>query len=375
MADGLLDPEIFRDKIVLIGATSMTLHDLFPTPFSASNPMPGVEIVANAINTILTGRYLRVTPPWVNLLVILATALSAWGISRSPRPSLMIMMVIGVMLAYLGSAYYAFAWHNLYLPILTPELMLFLGVILPTIEQAVSQEMERRRVRNLFTRFISPEMVDQLLATQDINSLNKRADVSILFSDIRGFTSLSEKMAPEEVVALLNPYLEVMTGIVHKHGGTIDKYEGDAVVAFFGEPVPYPDHAKRAVAAAVEMHLGLAGLQQKWTAEGHRQHSFEIGIGINSGEVFVGLLGSEQRINYTIIGDNANLASRLQDQTKIIGWPILISEHTAALVQEDFDVEFAALQVIRGKSEPVNIFKVLGRKGAEEKDRVRALEG
>jgi adenylate cyclase len=333
-----------------------------------------VEIVANAIHMLETGNYLRQTPPWANLLIILGMTLAAWGISKSPRPSLTIGLVAGAMLLYLGIVYAFFALGGLYLPAISPELMLFLGVTLPSIEQAVSQELERRRVRNLFTRFISPEMVDQLLATQDINSLNKRANVTVLFSDIRGFTSLSEKLNPEEVVALLNPYLEAMTNIVHKHGGTIDKYEGDAVVAFFGEPVPYADHALRAVAAAVDMHLGLAGLRQKWAAEGILHGKFEIGIGLNSGEVFVGLLGSEQRINYTIIGDNANLASRLQDQTKIIGWPILVSEQTAALVQGEFEVEFAALQAIRGKSEPVNIYKVLGRKGVPESERIHPLE-
>jgi len=374
VADGLVDPAVFRDKIVLIGATSMTLHDLFPTPISASSPMPGVEIVANAIDTLMTGAYLRLTPPWVNLLIIIGMALAAWRISKSPRPSLTILLVVGLMLLYLGIAYGVFVLAGLYLPVTGPELMLFLGVILPSIEQAVSQELERRRIRSLFTRFISPEMVDQLLATQDINSLNKRADITILFSDIRGFTSLSEKLTPEEVVALLNPYLEAMTNIVHKHGGTIDKYEGDAVVAFFGEPVPYADHAIRAVAAALEMHLSLEGLRQKWAGEERMPGKFEIGIGLNSGEVFVGLLGSEQRINYTVIGDNANLASRLQDQTKIIGWPILVSERTALLVQNEFEVEFAALQAIRGKSEPVKIYRVMGRKGAPENERVRALE-
>ena len=213
-----------------------------------------------------------------------------------------------------------------------------------------------------------------MLATQDINSLNKRADLSILFSDIRGFTTLSEKMAPEEVMSLLNPYLEAMTSIVHKHGGTVDKYEGDAVVAFFGEPIPYADHAVRAVRAAVEMRVELVRLNQKWREEGRLQRGLAIGIGINTGEVFVGLLGSNQRVNYTIIGDSANLASRLQDQTKVLGWPILVSERTATLVQDEFEVEFAALQPIKGKQEPVKIYKVLGRKGATEEERVKPLE-
>lgn len=375
VADGLLDPAIFRDKVVLIGATSITLHDVYPTPFSASELTPGVEIVANAIATILSGEYLHVTPPWVNLLIILLMALLAGLIGRIRRPALALLALIGALAAYFGICFFAFARLDWYLPVAGPEAMLFLGVVVQFVEQAIAQEVEKRRVRSLFTRFLSPEMVDQLLATQDITSLNKRANVTILFSDIRGFTSLSEKMTPEELVLLLNPYLEAMTAIIHSNGGTVDKYEGDAVIAFFGEPVPHPDHAARAVRAAVEMRLELARLNQRWQAEGRLQRGLEIGIGIHSGEVFVGLLGSAQRINYTVIGDNANLASRLQDQTKIIGWPILLSEQTAQLVADEFEVEFAARQAIRGKTEMVNVYKVLGRKGAPAGERIGPLEG
>jgi adenylate cyclase len=245
--------------------------------------------------------------------------------------------------------------------------MLFLGVTLPTVEQAVSQEREKRRVRNLFTRFISAEMVDQIISTRDINSLNKRANLTILFSDIRGFTTLSEKLPPEEVVALLNPYLEAMTEVIYKHNGTVDKYEGDAIVAFFGEPVPYADHALRAVRAAVDMRKALDQLKQRWEKEGHPRPNLEMGVGINSGDVFVGMLGSAQRINYTIIGDAANLAARLQDLTKTYKWPILISESSYLPVKDEFDAEFADSVVVKGRSEPVNIYKLLGRKGTSDK--------
>ncbi len=374
VVDGLVDPAMFRDKIVLIGVTSITLHDVYPTPFSASRPMPGVEIVANAIATILAGSYLHETLPWLNLLIILIMAFLAGLIGMIRRPAAALLVLTGSLVAYFMVCLLAFSLARWYLPVTAPEAMLFLGVVAPFIERAVSQEVEKRRVRSLFSRFLSPQMVDQLLGTQDINSLNKRASVSILFSDIRGFTTLSEKMTPEEVVSLLNPYLEAMTGIIHKHGGTVDKYEGDAVIAFFGEPVPYADHALRAVRSAVDMRLELVHLNQGWQAESRLQQGLEIGIGVHTGEVFVGLLGSSQRINYTVIGDNANLASRLQDQTKIVGWPILISEVTANLVSEEFEVEFAALQAIRGKREPVNIYKVLGRKGAPENERMQALE-
>jgi adenylate cyclase len=359
------NPDAFRGKIVLVGATTITLQDLYPTPFSSQTLTPGVEIVANTVEMILHGNYLRESPPWVNLLMIFIAAILAAIISRSERPSLTLIYLALAMGLYALAGYLAFRYARLYLPMISPQLMLFLGVLLPTIEQAVSQELEKRRVRNLFTRFISPEMVDQLIATQDINSLNKRANLSILFSDIRGFTTLSEKLAPEEVVALLNPYLEAMTGVIYQHGGTVDKYEGDAIIAFFGEPVSYPDHALRAVRAAVDMRIALDDLKARWESDGTPRPNLEMGIGIHSGEVFVGLLGSAQRINYTVIGDAANLASRLQDLTKTYQWPVLISESTQRQVEEEFETEFVDSVLVKGKSEPVNTYKLMGRRGSD----------
>ncbi len=359
------NPEAFRGKIVLVGLTSITLKDLFPTPFSAQELTPGVEIVASAVEMILRGNYLRESPPWVSLLAILVAAILAAVISRSQRPSLTLIFLGLAMGLYALAGYLTFSKARLFLPLVEPQIMLFLGVLLPTIEQAVSQEIEKRRVRNLFTRFISPEMVDQLIATQDINSLNKRANLSILFSDIRGFTTLSEKLAPEEVVALLNPYLEAMTEVIYRHGGTVDKYEGDAIIAFFGEPVSYADHALRAVRAAVDMRIALDELKARWERGRAPRPDLEMGIGIHSGEVFVGLLGSAQRINYTVIGDAANLASRLQDLTKTYQWPILISESTQRQVQEEFETEFVDSVVVKGKTEAVNTYKLTGRKGSD----------
>ena len=370
---GDYSPEIFRDKIVLIGITSDTIPDNYATPFSAQVRTPGVEIVANAADTLINQRYLRVAPPWVNLLLIaLATMLAAVFI-RSTQPGLTIGLMTAAMLVFAAIYYLVYRGLGYYLPFIAPEAMLFLGTVLPTLEQAVSQEIEKRRVRGLFTRFISPEMVDQLIATQDINSLNKRTNLTVLFSDIRGFTTLSEKLSPEQVVGLLNPYLEAMTAIIYKHGGTVDKYEGDAIMAFFGEPVAHPDHAQRAVRTAIEMLQTLADLNARWAQEGRLSEHFEIGIGINSGEVFVGLLGSEQRVSYTIIGDNVNLAARIQDLTKVYSWPIIISENTYQLIQDEFEVEFIERTLVRGKTESVNIYKILGPKGASASELIQIL--
>lgn len=367
------NPEAFRDKIVLIGATTVTLQDIYPTPFSTQRPTSGVEIVASAIDTLVNGKYISISPPWMALLITLGAAVLAFRISRSKRPSLTIIWMLAAMVGYSAIAFLLFASQRYVLPIVIPQVMLFLGVVLPTLEQAVSQELEKRRVRNLFSRFISPEMVDQMMMTQDLNSLNKRADLSIIFSDIRGFTTLSEKMTPEEVVAMLNPYLEAMSKVIYTHGGTVDKYEGDAIIAFFGEPVPYKDHAARAIRASLDMRKALIDLKESWAKEG-RHSQIEMGIGINSGEVFVGLLGSEQRINYTVIGDNANLASRLQDLTKAYAWPILISESTYQQVKDEFDTELADAVTVKGKTKPVNVYKVIGRKNAPASEKLQSWQ-
>jgi adenylate cyclase len=364
---------IFRNKIVLIGSTSETLQDYYPTPFSPNSPTPGVEVIANTVATILQGDYLSKAPPWTTIVLIVLAAIAAWFIAKIPRPTLAITLLAGVLLVYFFAQFEVFVQARWEFAVVTPATMLFLGVVIPTLDQAVSQELEKRRVRNLFSRFISPEMVTQLVETQDINSLNRRAELTILFSDIRGFTTISEKLKPEEVVSLLNPYLAAMTNVIHKHGGTVDKYEGDAIVAFFGEPIQYPDHARRAVRAALEMRQVLYDLNQQWIAEGQSKDGFEIGIGLNTGQVFVGLLGSEQRMNYTIIGDNANLASRLQDQTKEFGWPILISESTYQQVKDEFNAEFADSRLVKGKTEPVRIYKLLGANGAPESEWVKPL--
>ena len=367
VALGDYPPENFKDKIVLIGATTLTLQDVYPTPFSSQTRTSGVEIVASTIDSLLNHNYLRVAPLWVSIFFILIAATLSFYITRTSRPGLAISLMLAGIFSY-GLIYYlAFSRSGLYLPFMAPETMLFLGVIMPTLEEALSQEIEKRRVRNLFSRFISPEMVEQLISTQDINSLNKRSNITILFSDIRGFTTLSEQLTPDGVVAILNPYLDVMTKVVHKHGGTVDKYEGDAIVAFFGEPVHYEDHALRAARAALDMRLALVKLTDAWGKAGVLPPNFvfDIGIGLNSGDVFVGLLGSEDRVNYTIIGDNANLAARLQDLSKGYGWSMIISESTMQAIKDEMETEFIESRLVKGKSEAVKIYKLIGYKERE----------
>jgi adenylate cyclase len=376
VAEGDIPADDFKGKIVLIGATAPGLQDLWATPYSSSDRTPGVEVVANAVDTILTGQYLCQAPPWVNILLVILMAAIALLILRLKEPARVLGALFVVLALFAVGVYILLNSQGLILALISPTLMLSAGVILPTMQQAVSQELEKRHLRGLFGRFLSSEIIDQMVESSDLSALNRRANITVLFSDIRGFTTLSEKLTPEQVVAVLNPYLEAMAQIIYRHGGTIDKYEGDAIMAFFGEPIAYPDHALRAVRTAVDMHLAIDGLRETWHADGTlpKDASFQIGIGLNSGEAFVGLLGSEHRINYTVIGDNVNLSSRLQDLTKTYKWPILVSGATYELIKDEFDAEFAADVKVKGKSEAVGVYKVLGRKGASAEHRVQALQ-
>ncbi len=196
LMEGDYDPAIFKDKIVLIGSSSETLQDIYPTPYSTTNLMPGVEIVANMVATMLTGSYLRLSPPWLTLLILLLLAVLAVLVATIPRPTISVPVMGAGIVLYLVIWQIVFTRTGILLSIIAPILVFALGVIIPTLEEAFTQEMEKRRVRNLFSRFISPEMVDQMLETHDIDSLNKRTDLTILFSDIRGFTTLSEQNVP-----------------------------------------------------------------------------------------------------------------------------------------------------------------------------------
>ena len=352
--------ETFKDKIVLIGATSVTLQDIYPVPFSTPKRMPGVEITANVVDTILSGDFIYIPSPAVHVLILFFAAVFAWLISRRRLPGSAIIIMFGSMVMYGLIWFVLFSQRQWQFELAAPELMLLLGILVPSFDDALNQELEKRRLQKLFGQFVSPEIVSQLLKTPDILSLHKRANLTILFSDIRNFTNLSEKLTPDEVVGMLNPYLDVMTKVVHKHGGTVDKYIGDAIVAFFGEPVPHPDHAIRAVRTAMEMRIELNKLRKVWLEEGRFDGVFDIGIGIHSGDVFVGMIGSLQRLNYTVIGDAVNTAARLQDQTKFHAWPILISGQVYNSVKDEIAAEFVEERLFKGKQEPIRIYKVLG---------------
>jgi adenylate cyclase len=360
VVNGEVDPETFRGAIVLIGATAAVLHDEFPTPFSGEERMPGVEIHANLLDTLLQGNRLVRLHPYVAAALALAGALAAALLTSALRPVQAFLLILGAGAVYAAAAFALFVGRHLWVDVIPAQAGLFLGYGATVVVDFVREQREKRRL----SRFFSPDVIKEILRAQKESSLmGSRRRVTVLFSDIRGFTSLSEKLSPEEVVEMLRDYLTTMTEIVFKHGGTVDKYIGDAIMALYGAPFDQPNHAEQAVRTALEFQEKVKELSGRWEARcGVRLRN---GVGINTGEAVVGTMGSQQRLEYTAIGDTVNLASRLEGLTKDFLSPILVSESTYEEVRHLFYARALGEVKVKGKEIPVKIYAVEKEEGRQ----------
>lgn len=356
---GRIPAEKFKGKIVLAGATATGIYDMRVTPFGPV--YPGVEIHANVIDNILHGNFL-VHSGWTKFLDICMIVLVGL-IMGLAIPRLKAMTGIGLSLvlitAFIAANAFIFirfnVWLNVIYPVLT-MMTIYLGI---TVYRYVTEEREKKKIRGAFQYYLTASVVNEIL--KDPSKLKLGGDkknLSVMFSDIRGFTTISEKLSPEELVRLLNEYLTAMTDIVFKYDGLLDKYIGDAIMAVFGAPLDQPDHASRACRVALEMMAELGRLRQKWAAEG--RPDVNIGVGINSGDMVVGNMGSEMRFDYTVMGDSVNLASRLEGTNKEYGTNIIISEFTYEVVKDEFLCRQLDAVRVKGKKLPVRIFELLG---------------
>lgn len=356
-------------KIVLVGPTSATEQDLKYTPFTRGNmvltgalPSPGVEVHASAIGTYLTGGFYQRAPFSINLaFLLLLGSLSAVAVSRAGNPwrglLYLLALIAAAALAVYWAWYYKHYWINLVSP-LGLAMLVYTGI---TAENLVRTELERRRTRALFARYVPPAVVADLLQHQeDIVLGGVRVELTVLFSDVRGFTSFSEDKTPEYVVTRLNEYFTEMTAVIFKYGGTLDKYLGDGMMVFFGAPIHYEDHADRAMAASLEMLERLAELNKRWLEQGGP--TFDIGVGINSGPVVVGNVGSPERMDYTIMGGDVNLAARLESMNKEYKTKIIFSDRTLKYLKRKEElpggIKFLGEASVRGMVEAVGIYTV-----------------
>jgi adenylate cyclase len=350
-------PGTFKDKIVLVGASATGIGDLRVTPFGGLD-FPGVEVHANLIDNILNRQFLRrggkeaLTDLFFVLLF--GIPLGIWLAVVQPR---WMAMGFALLLPFAAIVYFAFL-HGSWLNFIVPALFTLIpNVSLVALYRVLIEEQEKRRVRGAFQQYVSPEVIRRLLDDPD-RVKPRKSEITVLFSDVRGFTSISESLDAQELADLLNGYLTEMTRIIFRNQGTLDKYIGDAVMALWGAPFDEPDHATRACEAALSMLARLAELQKEWRAQG--KPVMDIGVGINTGIASVGNMGSSLRHGYTALGDSVNLASRLEGLNKEYGTRIIISESTHNALRSD-RVLVRELDMIRvkGKLLPVTIYEVL----------------
>ncbi len=353
-------PGTFQGKVILIGATATGIGDLRGTPYGGTT-YPGVEIHANVIDNILNQRFLKHGFRQVLadglLILFFGIPLGIWMALVSPR---WMWFGVSLLLPMILINFWAFL-HGWWLNLLVPALTLSTNVLLVSLYRSLFEEKEKRRVRAAFGQYLSPEVIRRLLVSPQLVEPRK-TDITVMFSDIRGFTTISEKLDAQDLALFLNQYLSDMTGLVFEHHGTLDKYIGDAVMAFWGAPFEEPGHAARGCNTGLKMMDRVREMQKKWEAEG-KPH-LDIGIGLNTGVASVGNMGSVLRYGYTALGDTVNLSSRLEGLNKDYGTHILVNETTYAATKDDGFV-FRELDLIRvkGKLQPVTIYELIGRVG------------
>jgi adenylate cyclase len=350
-----IDPAIFRDKIVFVGMGASGLFDAFETPF-AGGKMPGIQVHASVADDFLSSRFMRPESRAVRIALVVTFALLV-GLIAAVLPAWWATAAFAAIVAAFAFVatrqFTGGTWVNITQPTLASSLALLGGVSY----QFFFEGREKRKMKRLFGQYVSKDVYEQLVANPDLARLGgQRRQMTVLFSDIRGFTTVSEKGQPEEIVAILNEYFTRMVEIVFAHKGTLDKFVGDMVMALFGAPLDDSDHAEHAVDAALEMIRELNRLNEKWAAEG--RPALDIGIGISTGPMIAGNIGSEAIMSYTVIGDSVNLGARLESLNKEYGTRIIISEATRDALPGRYLFRPLGDVVVKGKTRPVAIFEV-----------------
>ncbi len=353
---GRIPSHVFQNKIVLIGVTAPDLHDVVRTPF---NQMSGVELNANEIQTLIDGTFFQDVDPNVSFALLALIVLTVFlAVAKLKRVRTLSIALATIFFAIVIGASVTFGFHII-TPIFYALLTFALSVLSALLFAYISTAKEKAFIKNSFQYYLTPHVIEQILKHPEKLSLGgEKRTMTILFSDIRGFTTISEALTPEELTQLLNAYLSVMTDIIMEENGVVDKYIGDAIMAFWGAPLDNPVHASDACRSAVLMMRRL----REFNAQS--KIPLQIGIGINTGDVVVGNMGSRKRFNYTVMGDEVNLASRLERLTKYYRVSILVTENTkeaAEGAEGGSALRFRELDlvIVKGKKEPKKIFELI----------------
>ncbi|WP_127585169.1 CHASE2 domain-containing protein [Paenibacillus koleovorans] len=354
----------FENDIVLIGPFSTGLQDEYMTPMSKVIKMFGVEVHANMLQSILDGQFWVELHEGYGIALLLALVLLTFYLFNRFKGRSAIFVYVGALILYMAAFELFNEAFHIFLPIFYPLMAITLMYVWSIIHHYLAERQERNRVTGIFGRFVPKTVVDKMLTSGDEVKLGgERMDITLIFVDIRGFTTLSEKLEPEQVIAFLNEYLDVCTKAVFKFNGTLDKFIGDGVMAIFGAPIRYDNHTELAVRSALEMKKQSAILEQKLMEK--LGFTVRFGIGINCGPAVVGNIGSEDlRLDYTAIGDTVNLSARLESNAK--PGQILISENVYNRVGHLFEIESMGEIKVKGKELPVPIYQVHAEKGLSE---------
>lgn len=357
---GKIDARMFENDIVLIGPYATGLQDEYMTPMSRAIKMFGVEIHANMVQSILENKFWsELAKPYGIGILALIVLMSAYLFERF-KGKASLLICIGFLVLYIIVFIIANEAFHTYMPIFYPLLAVILMYIWSIVSHYLAERRERSRVTGIFGRFVPKAVVDQMLASgEEVKLGGERMDISLIFVDIRGFTTLSEKLEPEQVIQFLNEYLDVCTKAIFKFNGTLDKFIGDGVMAIFGAPIRYDNHAEMAVRAALEMKKQTAALEARLMEK--LGFTVRFGVGINCGPAIVGNIGSEElRLDYTAIGDTVNLTARLESNAK--PGQILISDNIYERISHLFEIESMGEIKVKGKEMPVTIYQVLDEK-------------
>lgn len=357
-----MDMSVFKDRVVYVGASASVLNDNKRTPYS-TQWMPGVEAHVHFLDTLVSRSFIRHVGGLEQLLLLLGlgllTTLFTFRVTAKPGAAVALLLGAG----WTAAVFFSFSTFNLVLPLIGPLASILFTFGALASYRAIHEERQARQTRQLFSRYVSRQIVEEILRDPGAVKLGgELKEVTILFSDVRGFTAMSEKLSAPEVVEVLNEYLTAMVDIVIANNGTLDKYVGDAIMAVWGSPLPDPEHRQNAVRTAVQMMEVLQELQAKWAAEG-KPH-IDIGIGLNTGHVVAGNMGHpDYKMDFTVIGDDVNLAARMESANKELKSHILITGATYTGCENLVEVVPHPPIRVKGKEKPVEVYEIIGWKG------------
>ncbi len=357
-----ISPSLFKNKIVIVGGTAHGLLDYKPVGIKSSEPYPGMEIHATVLSNLFKKDFIVINSDIVKIIVLLILSfIVPFSFFKIKKIWLSIPIIFVLVLIYFWGSIYIYGEYNYLLNLVVPELTLFFGFLISSVISYMVEGKQKKEIRKTFNRYMSPQVIDEILKNpDDIGLGGKEIEATVFFSDIKDFTSISEKYPPAELVSYLNEYFSQASDIILEHKAMLDKYIGDAIMAIFGAPIYRPDHALAGCLAALQIQEKLNILNEESVKTG--KPCFITRIGLNTGKMIVGNIGTSARLDYTAIGDTVNTSSRLEGMNKQYNTRIIISESTFAMVKDYVEVRELDFMTVKGKYIPIRIYELLGEK-------------